>query len=111
MDGDLEFLIAPTTAKERALAGLVGDAINVAQRTESAAGRRTERISEETHKPNARLFETEALGRIAVKVRRQAVSAFRVLPRPSETLIGLVRETLLTGVASGARMVLVYTLS
>jgi ABC-type oligopeptide transport system substrate-binding subunit len=57
----------------------MGDAINLAQRMESAAEPGTVWITEETHKLIAPLFETEALGRIQVKGRTQAVSAYRVL--------------------------------
>jgi predicted ATPase len=57
----------------------MGDAINLAQRMESAAEPGTVLITEETHKLIAPLFETEALGSIQVKGRTQPVSTYRVL--------------------------------
>jgi predicted ATPase/class 3 adenylate cyclase len=57
----------------------MGDAINLAQRMESAAQAGTVLITEDTHKLIAPLFETEALGRIQVKGRSQPVSTYRLL--------------------------------
>ncbi len=57
----------------------MGDAVNLAQRMESAAEPGTVLITAATHKLIAPLFETEDLGRIQVKGRKQLVSTYRVL--------------------------------
>jgi predicted ATPase len=72
----------------------MGDAINLAQRMESAAEPGTVLITEDTHKLIADLFETQALGPIQVKGRAESVSVYRVLaprevPRQEWDVAGL----------------------
>jgi ABC-type oligopeptide transport system substrate-binding subunit/class 3 adenylate cyclase len=57
----------------------MGDAINLAARMESAAEPGTVLISEDTHKLITPLFETEPLGPIQVKGRKEPVAVFRVV--------------------------------
>jgi ABC-type oligopeptide transport system substrate-binding subunit/class 3 adenylate cyclase len=57
----------------------MGDAVNLAARTESAAEPGTVLIAEATHKLIAGLFDTDALGPIEVKGRREPVPVYRVL--------------------------------
>jgi ABC-type oligopeptide transport system substrate-binding subunit/class 3 adenylate cyclase len=57
----------------------MGDAINLAARMESAAEPGTVLVTEDTHKLIAPLFQTEPLGPIEVKGRKEAVPVFRVV--------------------------------
>jgi class 3 adenylate cyclase/tetratricopeptide (TPR) repeat protein len=57
----------------------MGDVVNLAARMETAAEPGTVLITGDTHKLVAPLFETEALGSIAVKGKAEPVPAYRVL--------------------------------
>jgi ABC-type oligopeptide transport system substrate-binding subunit/class 3 adenylate cyclase len=57
----------------------MGDAVNLAARMESAAEPGTVLIGEATHKLIAPLFETEALGPVQIKGKREPVTVHRVL--------------------------------
>ncbi|NIP13681.1 MAG: AAA family ATPase, partial [Pseudomonas stutzeri] len=57
----------------------MGDAINLAARMERAAEPGTVLISEDTHKLIAPLFETEPLGPVQVKGRKEPVPVFRIV--------------------------------
>ncbi|MBU0494312.1 MAG: zinc ribbon domain-containing protein, partial [Chloroflexi bacterium] len=56
----------------------MGDAVNLAARMESAAEPGTILITEDTHKLVAPLFETQALGPLAVKGKAEPVPVYRV---------------------------------
>ena len=62
----------------------MGDAVNLAARMEQTATAGSVRISEDTHRLVAPLFECEALGEIDVKGKAEAVRAYRVLGRKAE---------------------------
>jgi len=57
----------------------MGDAVNLASRIEGVAEPGTVLITEDTHRLIAPLFETESLGPIEVRGRREPVAVYRVL--------------------------------
>ena len=59
----------------------MGDAVNLAARMEQSALPGTVQISSYTYRLVAPLFEVEALGKIEIKGKREAVSAYRVIGR------------------------------
>jgi class 3 adenylate cyclase/tetratricopeptide (TPR) repeat protein len=59
----------------------MGDAVNLAARMEQSALPGTVQIAEATHKLVAHLFETEPLGSIQAKGKRELVQAYRVVGR------------------------------
>lgn len=59
----------------------MGDAVNLAARIEQSADPGTIRISEDTHRLIAPLFECEPLGTVEVKGKREPVPVYRVLGR------------------------------
>jgi len=63
----------------------MGDAVNVAARMEQTADPGTVRITLDTYRLVADLFDVEALGRIELKGKREPVTAYRVLGRRSAT--------------------------
>jgi class 3 adenylate cyclase/predicted ATPase len=72
----------------------MGDAINLAERMESAAEPATVLITEDTHKLIVDLFETQALGPIQVRGRAEPVPVYRLLaprvvPRKEWEVAGL----------------------
>ncbi len=62
----------------------MGDAINLAARMEQTADPGTVRISENTYRLVAPLFNCEPLGEISLKGKQKAVRAYRVLGRRAE---------------------------
>jgi class 3 adenylate cyclase/tetratricopeptide (TPR) repeat protein len=63
----------------------MGDAVNVAARMEQTAEPGTVRITEDTYRLVADLFDVEPLGEVDVKGNRLPVSSYRVLGRRSVT--------------------------
>ncbi|HYY07212.1 MAG TPA: adenylate/guanylate cyclase domain-containing protein [Actinomycetota bacterium] len=59
----------------------MGDAVNVAARMEQTADPGTVRITEDTYRLVADLFEVEELGEVAVKGKRRPVRSYRVVAR------------------------------
>jgi class 3 adenylate cyclase/tetratricopeptide (TPR) repeat protein len=57
----------------------MGDAVNLASRMESTAQPGTVQVSEDTHKLIAPLFESESLGAVEVKGKREPVNTWRLL--------------------------------
>jgi class 3 adenylate cyclase len=57
----------------------MGNAINIAARMESAAEPGTVLVTNDTHKLIAPLFETESLGQISIKGKKDPINAYRVL--------------------------------
>ena len=61
----------------------MGDAVNVAARMEQTADPGTVRITDDTYRLVADLFEVEGLGEVEVKGKRRPVRSYRVLERRS----------------------------